>query len=671
MKINLEEAPFEVNLADKLDQDTLDRVGKELTEQIELDEESRKSWMDTNKDWLKLASQVREDKSFPWPGASNVKYPLLTIAAMQFHARALPNLVNSPQPVRARVIGRDPDGAKAARSQRISKYMSYQVLEEMEDWMDEMDRLLFILPMTGICYKKTYFSENAGSIKSIVVLPNDMIVNYYAQDFARARMTHVMYMDENEVYELQRAGVFLDIDLHEPDDEGMDRNAMNSINDIKPTSGSDMAAHTIYESHCLLDLDEDGYKEPYIVTLTKDGRILRIMARWSEGSAFYNTKGDLIKIVPDTYFTPYIFMPDPSSAVSGLGLGTLLGPINEAVNTMINQLIDAGTLSNLQGGFLGRGIKLRGGATRFRPGEWKIVNSTGDDIRKSVFPMPVRDPSNVLFQLLGQLIESGERVSATTDMMVGETPGQNTPATTAMASLEQGLKVFTGIYKRIHRALAKEYKIMYRLNSIYLDEDVYETVLDEQAMDPEAQFGKEDFLEEKMDIKPASDPNIVSQAQKSVKSQALLEKLQMGLPLNVYEVTKRALESEEQENIEQLMKMPEPQPNPEVEMQKAEFEMQQAEFQHKVKMDTTALQLDTLKIRAQAQKDESGSELNMAKVEQIGVDLDDEGRRVDMEEIKTEAEIIGQQLDSLDKEEDRELQQQQLRSREVPTSGNK
>ena len=664
MKINLEEAPFEVNLADKLDQDKLDRVGKELVEQIELDEESRKSWMDTNKDWLKLASQVREDKSFPWPGASNVKFPLLTIASMQFHARALPNLINGPQPVRARVIGRDPNGQKAARSQRISKYMSYQVLEEMADWMDEMDRLLFILPMTGICYKKTYWSENDSSIKSKVVLPNDMIVNYYAQDFDRARMTHVMYMDENEVLELQRAGVFSDIDLNEPDDEGMNRNAYDDINDLSSTPGSDMAAHTLYESHCLLDLDDDGYKEPYVVTLNKSGKILRIMARWSEGSIRYNPKGDLIKIEPDTYFTPYIFMPDPSSAVSGLGLGTLLGPINEAVNTMINQLIDAGTLSNLQGGFLGRGIKLRGGATRFRPGEWKIVNSTGDDIRKSVFPMPVREPSNVLFQLLGLLIESGERVSATTDMMVGETPGQNTPATTAMASLEQGLKVFTGIYKRIHRSLAKEYKVMYRLNAIYLDEDVYEMVLDEQMMDPEAQYGKADFSEEKMDIKPASDPNIVSQAQKSVKSQALLEKLQMGLPLNVQEVTKRALEAEEQENIEQLMQMPEPQPNPEVEMQKAEF-------QHKVKMETTALQLDTLKIRAQAQKDESGSELNMAKVEQIGVDMEDEGRRLDMEEIKTEAEIIGKQLDVLDKEEDRELQQQQLRSREVSTSSDK
>ena len=167
-----------------------------------------------------------------------------------------------------------------------------------------------------------------------------------------------------------------------------------------------------------------------------------------------------------------------------------------------------------------------------------------------------------------------------------------------------------------------------------------------------------------MDIKPASDPNIVSQAQKSVKSQALLEKLQMGLPLNVQEVTKRALEAEEQENIEQLMQMPEPQPNPEV-------EIQQAEFQHKVKMETIDRQLDTLKIRAQAQKDESGSELNMAKVEQIGVSMDDEGRRVDMEEIKTEAEIIGKQLEVLDREEDRELQQQSIRSGEVSPKGNK
>jgi chaperonin GroES len=203
MKIDLESAPYEMNLAEKLKEQELDAIGIDLKEQIELDESSRREWMDNNKTWLRLASQVRETKNTPWPGASNVKYPLLTVASMQFHARALPNLVNSSRPVQVRKIGRDKDQQKLDRANRIETYMSYQVLEGMDDWLDEMDRMLFVLPMLGICYKKTYFSESTGKIKSCLVLPNDLIVNYHARSFDRARMTHVLYMDTNEVYELQ------------------------------------------------------------------------------------------------------------------------------------------------------------------------------------------------------------------------------------------------------------------------------------------------------------------------------------------------------------------------------------------------------------------------------------------------------------------------------------
>lgn len=637
MAIDLENAPYEVNLTDKIDEGRLGAIGFELLEQIEIDEDSRKEWMDTNRSWLKLAAQVREDKTFPWPGASNVKYPLLTIASMQFHARALPNLVNSNQPVRVRVIGRDFDYQKQARADRNSKYMSFQILEGMDDWMDEMDRLLFVLPMLGIVYKKTFWSDAEEKIKSIMILPNDMIINYHAQSYERARMTQVIHMDENEIVEFQRNGIFRDITLPPPDyDVDMNRNAEDDIQNLKGSEGSDMDPYKIYESHCWLDLDEDGYKEPYIVTLTKDGEILRIMARWSERGLFYNEAGDLIKIVPDKYFTPFMFMPDPASAVSGLGLGALLGPINESVNTIVNQLIDAGTLANQQSGFLSRGMKLRGGATRFRPGEWKIVNTTGDDLRKSVFPLPVRDPSATLFQLLGMLINSGERVSSISDIMVGENPGQNQPATTTMAVLEQGLQVFSSIYKRIHRALSKEYKIIYRLNSIYLNVPEYNLILDEGQMMQGAQLNQDDWDLEGIDVKPASDPSIVSQTQKAVKAQGLFELAAAGAPINIGVATQRMLEAQGQEDIPAIMNV-QPQPNP-------EFELEKAKFDHQRQLDIVGSDLEALKIRAQAIKDESGAQLNVAKSAELGFDAELRARQQEIDTVVEDLKLVNERM---------------------------
>lgn len=636
MKLNLEQAPFELNLVDQLDKDVVEKVGLELKEQIEIDEESRKEWMDTNKNWLRLASQVKEEKSFPWPGASNVKYPLLTVASMQFNARALPNLVNSSKPVRMRTIGRDEDQSKLDRGNRVSTYMSYQILEGMEDWMDNMDRLLFVLPMVGIVYKKNYYSEVKQYQCSKLILPNNLIVNYHAQSFDRARMTEVTYLDSNEIYELQAAGIFSDVEIEEKETVGeMNLNSMDDIGNVKNTDGSDMAPYEIYESHCYLDLDEDGYKEPYIVNLTKNGTVLRIAARWGQEGVYYGPTGKVSRIEPDVYYTPYIFLPDPSSSVSGLGLGSLLGPTNEAVNTIINQLIDSGTLANQQGGFLGRGAKIRGGALRFRPGEWKQVNTTGQDLRNSIFPMPVREPSGTLFQLLGSLIESGERISSVSEMMVGENPGQNQPATTTMAVLEQGLKVFTSIYKRIHRSLAKEYKRIYKLNYVYLDIEDYNTVLDDK-LGGEGTFGQEDFEDQKADVKPASDPSIVSQAQQSVKSQSLMEKMAMGLPLNVQEVTRRVLEAEGQENIKELMNV-QPQPNPEV-------MLEQARFQHEVQKDMIELELEALKIRTQSMKDESAAHLNLAKSEEAKAGLTIKERQQILSEIESEAAMVNDKI---------------------------
>ena len=483
-KYNLDSGLESINIADDLSEDKLVEIGLSLSEMVEEDDASRQEWLEDQDSWLKLAAQVRDVKTYPWQNSSNVKFPLMTVSSLQFHARALPGLINSNNPVRARVVGQDPKGEKRKRANRVGKYMSYQILEQMDDWLDDMDRMMLVLPIIGMCYKKTYFSENKGEVVSKLVMPRDLILNYHAQDYSRARMSHTLFMDQNELMEYQRAGIFLDVELSAvtKDVEGVRDDTIGLSN----TTNVDDDPYEIIESHCWLDLDEDGYKEPYIVTYHREsGQILRIVARWEELGVKYNEKGKVIKIDPTEYFTPYIFIPDPNSSVYGIGFGRLLGPTNETVNTLINQLVDAGTLSNMQSGFMSRGLKLAGGNSRFRPGEWKVVNTTGSDLKNGIVPLPVKDPSSTLFNLLGMLIESGQRISSVTDVMSGENPGQNQAATTTMAVLEQGLKVFNGIYKRMHRSLSKEYKKIYKLNSMYLDEDRYNMILDEGSLKPE------------------------------------------------------------------------------------------------------------------------------------------------------------------------------------------
>tara|TARA_R110000772_G_scaffold268703_2_gene397738 strand:- start:482 stop:2452 length:1971 start_codon:yes stop_codon:yes gene_type:complete len=622
-KYTLQTALDSVNIAEDLNDLTLEDLGSKLYEEVEDDDMSRQDWLEDQDEWLKLAAQVREIKSYPWQNASNVKFPLMTVAALQFHARALPGLVNSNNPVRARVVGRDPDGQKLKRANRIGRYMSYQVLEEMEEWLDDMDRMMMILPIIGLCYKKTFYSENLGRVKSTLVMPRDLILNYHAQDYKRARMSHVIYMDQNELLEYQNAGIFLDVELEDPrylDVPGV-RDETIGLTNVNQNDDP----YELIESHCWLDLDEDGYKEPYIVTYHRDSKtILRIVARWDEDGIETKENGNVVKITATDYFTPFMFMPDPNSSVYGIGFGRLLGPTNEAVNTIINQLIDAGTQNNMASGFISRSLKLQGGASRFRPGEWKIVNAAGTDLKGGIVPLPTKEPSATLLSLLGLLIESGQSISSVTEMMEGKNPGQNTAATTAMATLEQGLKVFNGIYKRLHRALGKEYKKIYRLDSVYLDEDAYNMVLDEGQMQPaippdateeqaqqimmEAQQNPqmiatiEDFEDESMDVIPTSDPNFISDSQKSVKADSLLQKAVSGLPVNMGVAIRRTLEAEGHEDIDEILAMPPPQPSSE----EKEFMLDV----ERVKIEAFNAKYKAIESLAKAEAAEEGNQLN-------------------------------------------------------------
>ena len=571
-KLSLEDILAEdLNLATQLDSEYLVRVAHDAVTGYDNDLASRSNWEKDLTNWTELALQITQPKTYPWQNAANIKYPLLAIAAMQFAARAYPTLVPSNgKLVKCKVIGSDPTGEKTAKSERISNHMSYQLLYEMVDWEEDMDKLLIALPITGTCFKKTYWDTTKQRNCSKLVLPKTLVVNYWAKSLDEAeRVTEVLLQTPRAIREKQNQGLYLDVTLGDPqtplDITTRDASTITLEDDSTP--------YTILEQHTYLDLDQDGYTEPYIVTLDYNSKtVLRIIRRFDEDDIIVDEKGKVILVNATQYYTKYSFVPNPDGGFYDIGFGRLLGSLNNSANTIINQLVDAGTLSNLQAGFIGKGLKIRMGDTKFSPGEWKAVNATGDDIKKQIFPLPTAAPSDVLFKLLDLLLKSGKELASVAEIFVGKMPGQNTPATTTMATIEQGMKVFTAVYKRVYRALTSEFRKIYRLNKEYLNPETYISVIEEpvQASDYD---GPED------DIFPGADPTAVSQQEKQAKVQALMQILQLGT-LDPMAVTKLYLEAHEIAEPDKYIKQPSPPPpDPKVEAMKLKAQLDQQKAQ--------------------------------------------------------------------------------------------
>jgi chaperonin GroES len=586
-----------VNMADNLSEEELDKIGREAKTGYEEDARSRAEWEKAANQWTELAKLTVQKKSFPWPNASNVKYPLLATAAMQFAARSYPTLLPSDgRVVKAKPVGKDLDGEKSKIAEAVSIYMSYQLMEEMDGWEEEMDRLLIMLPIIGTMFKKTYWDPICKKNCSKVILPQNIVVDYWAKSMDTAeRVSEILELNARQVKERQLNGLWLeDIDFGDPNLAEVDVRDNNA-----PTIVDATTPFVFVEQHGYLDLDEDGYKEPYIITFHRaTGKVVRIVARFDENTVHFNEDGDISYITPIQYYTKYGFVPNPDGSFYDIGFGILLGPINESINTLINQLVDSGTLNNLQSGFIGKGLRLRMGEHRFTPGEWKSVNSTGDDLKKQIVPLPSNEPSKVLFELMTALIQSGKELASVAEIFTGKMPGQNTPATTTMATVEQGMKVFTAIYKRIYRSMGEEFKKLYRLNSLYLNPNTYVEVLD-------MNIGPDAFKLDDHRIVPGADPNAVSQQEKLMKAQGLMEMLAAGLPLDPVQVTIRLLEAQEQpgwqtllpQQVRQTGQMPPPPPDPKMmemqmkgQLEQQKMQMQGAQTQQKMKMELVSEQ---------------------------------------------------------------------------------
>lgn len=596
------------NLTDRFSEEDLKKIGGHVCAAYERDKHSRTSWEQRMEAGMNLAMQMAEAKTFPWPGAANVVFPLVTIAALQFSARSYGNLIQGTDVVKYRVVQEDPDGSLRARADRISKHMSYQVLEGDTGWEEQHDRLFINLAIVGCNFIKTYYSPQKGHNVSEMVPARDLVVDYYAKSIEScARKTHIIPLYRNEVYERVKKGIFDDV-LEEPwyTSRAPTTHQLHPHQDRRqgtmPPQPDDDTPFITLEQHCLLDLDGDGYAEPYIVTCDRESkRVLRIVARCDREEDVERTRsGDIIQITPTEYFTKYSFIPSPDGGIYDIGFGILLGPLNEAVNSGINQLLDAGTMSNSTGGFLGRGAKIRGGTTSMAPWEWKRVDSTGDDLRKSMVPLPVREPSTVLFQLLNLLINYTDRVSGSVDIMVGENPGQNTPAETSRAMVEQGMQIYSTIFKRVWRSMKDEFKKLHKLNAIFLPSVVH--------------FGaqgsvvrREDYKSDPEQVVPVADPHITSGAMR-IQQATLLRQAALQTPgYNLMEVEKNFLRAIRIDSVDLFYPGPDkvpPLPNPKLAVEQLKlqgkamgFKMEQQKFMMQLVEDAklNAAQIEKLK----------------------------------------------------------------------------
>jgi len=545
---------------------------------------------------------------------------------MQFAARAYPSLVPSNgQVVKSQVIGKDPTGEKLELASRVDTFMSYQLMKEMHGWEEDMDKLLIMLPVVGTAFKKTFWDPVTKQNKSCLILPKNLVVNYWTESLeCSERISERMEMSPRVIEERMRAGLFLDVELQTPTAPIQPTYKDAHDNGFVPPPFDSTTPYEFIEQHTFLDLDKDGYKEPYIVTFERTtGTVVRITARYDDTTMFFNDKDELLKIEPLHYYTKFGFVPNPDGSFYDIGFGVLLGPLNESVNTLINQLVDAGTLNNLQSGFLGKGLRLKMGEQRFQPGEWKPVNATGDDLKKQIVPLPAKEPSNVLFQLMGALITSGKELASVAEIFTGKMPGQNTPATTTMATVEQGMKVFTAVYKRLYRALDSEFKKLFNLNATYLNPQTYQDITG-------VTVGPDDFRTKDYRICPGADPTAISQTEKLMKAQGLLELLGAGLPLDPLAVTMRVLEAQEQPNMEQILpqavretgQMPPPPPDPKMmemqmkgQLEQQKMQMQGTQMQQKMELEARDKQTQlAMKQQEHAMDMQHAQEMNNVKM---------------------------------------------------------
>ncbi len=546
--IDKSKIPFDGNLAEYIEEGELGKLANDFLGAFEVDKESRKDWHDTYIKGLDMLGFKYEDRTQPFEGASGVVHPLLAESVTQFQAQAYKELLPPSGPVRTQVVGLSTPEIEA-QSERVKEYMNYQITHEMKEYDPEMDQLLFYLPLAGSAFKKVYFDPILKRAVGKFVSGEDLIINYMASDLEQAdRVTHVIKMTNNDIRKLQVNGFYRDIELVSGQVDANDiQDKIDELDGAEKNYASDDDEHEILEMHVNADIpgfeNESGVKLPFIITIDSFSRtILAIRRNWNPDDQ------EPTKI---SYFVHYKFLP--GLGFYGFGLIHMLGGLSRTATSVLRQLIDAGTLANLPAGFKARGMRIRDHEDPLQPGEFRDVDVTGTSIKESLLPLPYKEPSQVLFALLGFSVDAGKSFAAIADMKMGEGNEQN-PVGTTLALIERGTKVMSAIHKRLHYAQRVEFNMLARIFQLYLPPEYPYQVVGGNRMIKQADF------DDRVDILPVSDPNIFSMAQRVTLAQQQLQ-LATAAPQmhNLREAYRRMYAAMGVDNVDSILK-----PDPEM-----------------------------------------------------------------------------------------------------------
>ena len=532
------------NLAEFIEEGELQALASELVDDFVADRQSRKEWARSYVKGLDLLGMKIEERTQPWAGAAGVFHPVLTEAVVRFQAQAMGEIFPASGPVRTKVVGkRDPD--KMEQALRVENEMNYLLTEEMSEYRDETEQMLFRLPLAGSAFKKVYYDPINERPAAMFVPAEDFVVSYGAADLATApRYTHVMKKTPNEIIELQVNGFYIDVDLPDPEPDYSDIQEKYDEIDGETAVMEDDDRHTILEVHADLDLpepfdDPDGIARPYVVTIDKSSlTILSIRRNWYEDDSKKRKRA---------HFVHYRYLP--GLGFYGTGLIHLIGGLAKSATSILRQLIDAGTLSNLPAGLKARGLRIKGDDSPLMPGEFRDVDVPGGAIRDSIAFLPYKEPSSVLYQLLGNIVEEGRRIGSVADVQVGNLNPQ-APVGTTLALMERSMKVMSGVQARLHAALKKELRILGKVIKDYMGPD-YSYELD-------GDFNRQEDFDDRVDIIPVSDPNAAPMAQRVVQYQAAMQLAQQAPNLyNMGQLHRQMLEVLGIKDAEQIVKLPE------------------------------------------------------------------------------------------------------------------
>lgn len=658
------------NLVELLEDNKSADIAQQVTERFNKDKQSRSEKQKLLEELVRLSLSVMDEKAYPWPGASNVNFPLISTASIDFSAKCSPEILRDDFIVKAKIIGSDegkpsytvggekmigPDGmpiltevgAKYKRGSRVCTYMNYQLTEEVENWVEDTDRLTVSLPVVGTMFRKTY-SASGGKINSDLIYPDKLIVHDQTTKFEKAAITHIQELYSNEIQERIRKGFFKEFIY---DVDGSD--SVSSVNNVDISNAQngnvnneDSGLHIFLEQCCYLDLDDDGFLEPYTATVhKKTDTLVRLVPRFKQ-SDVKKEGNKIVEIKANNPYTVYRFIPSIDGSFYGVGLGHLLYNLNKSANSSINQLMDAGTLQNTGGGFIAKSLKIRGGSFKTRPNEYHQVDSYGSAIRDSVFQMPTPQPSQTIFALLGFLTEAGRELGSLRDSLTGETAA-NVQATTMMALVEQGITQFRSIFKRIRRSLKEEFKIIYNINEENLTNKIYAEVLDEPIAEVDV---KSDFARKGFDIVPVADGASLTSSQRMAKASFLMQFLNDPYT-NQMLLRQRIFSDFAIEDYEDLITPPPP-PQPDAATILAQAELAKAENRLK------EVQIKAIETSANIEKVKFDNEKTLSEIKEI----ETQALKNISEAFKTEREAIINTANAVRQEIERRVKDQTITS---------